>query len=127
MAVPPLNVNDALSQFQQIPAVAQLYEESERPHVERLLNITKGKLLPNFGGVPGFRIYAAAARYIGSHPELRFVRRHDNTEVGDVAALIASLESTQADEDADYFEPVPSGAFKSPLFRTVSVRGYAEP
>lgn len=126
MAVPPLNVNDALSQFQQIPAVAQLYEESERPHVERLLNITKGKLLPNFGGVPGFRIYAAAARYIGSHPSF-FVKKHDGTELNDIQKILDELNRIQIDEDSDYFQPVSDSKFKAPMFMTVSIRGYTEP
>ncbi|NJM69248.1 MAG: hypothetical protein HC862_02910 [Scytonema sp. RU_4_4] len=84
VAVPPLNVNDALSQFQQIPAVAQLYEESERPHVERILEANKGTL--KTGGT-AYRIYASAASYLSTHPQF-FVKKHDNTELNDIQKTV---------------------------------------
>lgn len=125
--MPPTNLDEALAAVLQIPAVSQLYdEETERFYLESLLANNTGKL--KVASALAYRIYATARSYLGSHPELRFVKTHDGTTIGDVDALLASLEEEQAKQDSQFFIPIIEGGTKvfSP-FMSVSLRGSTEP
>lgn len=119
--MPLTTIATAIDAFLKIPAVAQLYEDSDLPHVENILVSTAGTLKQ--GGV-GYRIYAAAKAYLGTHPELRFVEVHDGTKIGNIDALLKSFDTLQAQEDNNLFTRT---TFRVTPFVTTSVRKFAEP
>jgi hypothetical protein len=124
--MPPLNLSDALKAILEIPAIAQIYSESDQPYLERLILASERGLMT--GGI-GYRIYFAASLYLGSHPELRFVSLHDGTKVGDIDALLDQLAKLQQIEDDTWFGEAPSAKLPKRLapIGTYSVRGYTEP
>jgi hypothetical protein len=128
MTTPPTTLDAAISFVLNIPAIAQLFQEEDRVFLEALLgsNIADLKV-----GGEGYRVYAAARSYLGSHPELRFVKTHDGTTIGDVDAILKELDILQAGVDNLYFAAVPlppqEGKFVARPITTISVRGYSEP
>lgn len=126
MILPITTLDGAFNAFLAIPSSGQLFDEKDREYVNRLLASTTGTL--KLGGI-GYRVHAAAATYVGSHPDTRFLKRHDGTEVGDIDALVSALNEAQALEDKLLFVPDGSqpGSNQFLPFAGMTIRGRPEP
>lgn len=119
----PTNVEDALSFLLGIPAIAEVFEEKDRPYLINLLALNTGKLKD---GSVGFKVFAVAATYLRSIPDLHFLEVHDGTRLGDIQPMIESFEAQQTAIDEEHFLPTATpGKVKYAPFISLSIPGRA--
>lgn len=91
------NPKEALQKLTEIPIMKAVLGISvdDYPYLSNLLELSSGK---NSEGSKVYRIYQAAADYLGQHPDL-MLKKHDSTELGDIPFILENLKTLQKAED----------------------------
>ena len=89
----------ALSKFEGLPAINPYFNNDYITHIEDCLEQTIGKIKLNNDNLKVYRIYAAAAMYLETLPDLWLIKKHDSTELNMPKEIIENLKQQQLNYD----------------------------
>jgi hypothetical protein len=102
----PLDIDDALRKFEQIPCVQEVFNPAHLDFINELLEATAGSFK---SGIKVYRVYIAAMRYIQQNPDSFRIKKHHKTELNDFSPAIAMLQEMQRSQDLAFNLIAPLG------------------